>query len=101
MCGGRGEVIPPLRPVREVCASAAGAASGGRSNESKKFFTRARTDVSRLSIHLQRGDEGFLRDVDLAELPHALLALLLLVEQLALARGVAAVAFRRHVLAQG
>jgi hypothetical protein len=23
-----------------------------------------------LAIHLQRGDEGFLRDVDLAELPH-------------------------------
>ncbi len=38
------------------------------------------------SIHLQGGDEGFLRDVDLAELAHLLLALLLLVEKLALAR---------------
>ena len=30
-----------------------------------------------LAIHLQSGDEGFLRDFDLAELPHALLALFL------------------------
>src|SRR5215510_2013276 len=30
------------------------------------------------AIHLQRGDKGFLRDVDLAELPHLLLAFLLL-----------------------
>src|ERR1700744_4177177 len=44
-------------------------------------------------IHLQRGDEGFLRDVDLAELAHLLLALFLLVEELALAGDVAAVAF--------
>src|ERR1700737_3041869 len=44
-----------------------------------------------LHIHLERGDEGLLRDVDLAELAHALLALPLLVQELALARGVAAV----------
>ena len=36
---------------------------------------------------------ALLRNVDLAELPHALFALLLLVEQLAFAGGVAAVAF--------
>jgi hypothetical protein len=46
------------------------------------------------------GDEGFLRDLDLAELAHPLLALFLLVEQLALAADVAAVAFGGHVLAQ-
>jgi hypothetical protein len=54
----------------------------------------------RPTIHLQRGDEGFLRDLDLAELPHLLLAFLLLVQQLALARDVAAVALGGHVLAQ-
>src|ERR1700726_2560881 len=34
------------------------------------------------AIHLQRGDKGFLRDVDLAELPHLLLAFLLLFQKL-------------------
>ncbi len=51
-------------------------------------------------IHLQRGDEGFLRDVDLAELAHLLLAFLLLLQKLAFARDVAAVAFRGDVLGQ-
>src|SRR3712207_6754947 len=51
-------------------------------------------------IHLQRLDERLLRDLDLAELAHALLALLLLLEELALAGDVAAVALRGHVLAQ-
>src|SRR3974390_1261548 len=52
------------------------------------------------AIHLERGDEGFLRDVDLAELPHLLLAFLLLLQKLAFARDVAAVAFGGDVLAQ-
>ena len=38
------------------------------------------------AIHLQRGNERFLRDVDLAELPHLLLAFLLLLQKLAFAR---------------
>ena len=46
-------------------------------------LTPSRCDGS--DIHLQRRDEGFLRDVDLAELAHALFAFFLLVEQLALA----------------
>src|SRR5579864_863625 len=53
-----------------------------------------------IGIHLQRSDEGFLRNVDLAELAHPLLALLLLVEELAFAGDVAAIAFRGDVLAQ-
>src|SRR5256885_10323209 len=53
-----------------------------------------------LHIHLQRGDERLLRDVDLAELAHALLAFLLLLQELALARHVAAVALGGHVLAE-
>ena len=46
-------------------------------------------------IHLQRGQEGALRDFHLAELPHALLALFLLLQQLALARNVPTVALDR------
>ena len=53
-----------------------------------------------LTIHFQRRDKRFLRDADLAELAHALLAFLLLLQKFALARHVAAVAFRRHVLAE-
>src|SRR6516164_11554632 len=41
------------------------------------------------AVHLQRGNEGLLRDIDLAELPHLLLAFLLLLQKLALARDVA------------
>src|SRR5215475_13183209 len=44
----------------------------------------------RLNVDLQCSNEGFLRDVDLTELPHALFAFLLLLEQLALARPIAA-----------
>src|SRR4029078_11490358 len=51
------------------------------------------------AIHLQRGDKSLLRDVDLAELPHLLLAFLLLLQKFALARDVAAVAFCGDVLA--
>jgi len=51
--------------------------------------------------HLEGGDEGGLRDFDLAELAHPLFALLLLFEELAFAGHVAAIAFGQHVLAQG
>src|SRR6266446_220197 len=50
--------------------------------------------------HAERGDEGRLRDLDLAELAHPLFALLLLFEELAFAGHVAAIAFGEHVLAQ-
>src|SRR6478609_11735868 len=53
------------------------------------------------AIDLQRGNECFLRDVDLAELPHLLLAFLLLLQKLAFAGDVAAIAFGGDVLAQG
>ena len=49
---------------------------------------------------LQDGEERLLRNLDRADLLHALLALLLFLEQLALARDVAAVALGQHVLAQ-
>src|SRR5947209_11799897 len=51
-------------------------------------------------VHLERGDEGRLRDLDVADLAHPLLALLLLLEKLLLAADVAAVALGQHVLAQ-
>src|SRR5690606_19426305 len=44
------------------------------------------------ALRRQRGDEGLLRDVDAADRLHPLLALLLLLEQLALAADVTAVA---------
>ena len=54
---------------------------------------------SALIVHFQGADKGFLRDVDFAELAHLFLARLLLVQQLALAACVAAVAFGGHVFA--
>src|SRR5580704_14515340 len=53
------------------------------------------------SVHLEDGQEGLLRDLDRAHLLHALLALFLLLEELALAADVAAVALGEHVLAHG
>src|SRR5713226_3241689 len=52
------------------------------------------------TIHLQRGYKSFLRDVDLAELPHLLLAFLLLLQKFSFTRDIAAVALRGDVLAQ-
>src|SRR6266403_4732769 len=52
------------------------------------------------TIHLQRGNKGFLRDVDLAELPHLLLAFLLFLQKFSLTRDVAAVTLRGDILAQ-
>jgi hypothetical protein len=43
----------------------------------------ANSPTRSIPVHLQRGDEGFLRDLDIADLAHALLAGLLLLEQLA------------------
>src|SRR4249919_493488 len=54
-----------------------------------------------LDVDLKRRDKRFLRNIDFSELPHAFLAFLLLLQQLAFARGVTAVAFRGDVLAKG
>jgi hypothetical protein len=48
-----------------------------------------------ISVDLQHGEEGLLRDLDVPDHLHALLAFLLLLEQLALAGDVAAVALGR------
>src|SRR5207237_9484022 len=51
-------------------------------------------------LHPEHREERFLRDLDLAYRLHPLLAFLLLLEELALAGDVAAVALGEHVLAQ-
>lgn len=56
---------------------------------------------SLLLTHPQRSDESFLRDRYVSVFSHSSLALLLLLQQLLLARDIAAIAFRRHVLAHG
>src|SRR5581483_11693813 len=50
---------------------------------------------------VQHGQERFLRNLDSTDLLHALLALLLLLEELSLPRDVASVALGEHVLALG
>src|SRR5690606_9230666 len=54
-----------------------------------------------LVLDLQDGEERLLGDLDIADLLHALLAGLLSFEKFLLARDVAAIAFRKHILAQG
>src|SRR5690606_22298485 len=73
-----------------LCAAAFHAAA--RPGNTKLLSSRPRRAGS-VVVHLQGGDEGFLGDLDPAELAHLLLAGLLLVEQLALAGDVAAIAF--------
>src|SRR6185295_7390303 len=53
-----------------------------------------------LLVNLQDGQERLLRNLYCADLLHPLLSFLLLFEKLALARDVAAVALRKHVLAK-
>src|SRR5688572_26349134 len=76
------------------------------STRAKSSFTRRYPSPRRgplgrasLRIGLQHGQEGLLRDLHPANLLHPLLALLLLLEELLLAGGVAAVALGQHVLA--
>jgi hypothetical protein len=58
---------------------------GSRKAQTGPVSSRSRRPKAPASaVHLQRGDEGFLRDVDLAELPHLLLAFLLLLPKFAL-----------------
>ena len=53
-----------------------------------------------LFLQPQHGQERLLRHLDRADLLHSLLAFLLLLQELPLARDVAAVALGQHVLAQ-
>ena len=55
--------------------------------------------LNTILVELEHGEEGLLRHLHVADLLHALLTLLLLLEKLALTRYVATVALGRHVLA--
>src|SRR5215470_6835518 len=80
-------------------------ATVSRNRMSAKFIgmgTDCACEGRRVSFfsNLENGEEGFLRDLDAADRLHALLARLLLLEELALARDVSTVALRQDVLAQ-
>src|SRR6185369_14909274 len=77
------------------------ATDGPTSSFETRSVSAPQDEAEKLHIHLQRGNERLLRDVDLPVLAHLLFAFLLLVEQFALARGVAAVALGGDVLAEG
>src|SRR5689334_2286853 len=59
-----------------------------------------RSSLFATAVHLEHGQERLLRDLDRAHLLHPLLALLLLLEQLALTGDVAAVELGGDVLAE-
>src|SRR6185312_10971661 len=78
-----------------TASSPTGMASHDRST--MKFISMMRCS---LATHFQHREEGFLRNLYVSELLHALLAFFLFLEELALAADVAAIALRQHVLAQ-
>src|SRR5687767_3341412 len=84
-----------------ACASGAGAVSVTASVETSKA-TSAPGHVTGASgsVDLQDGQEGLLRYLHRTDLLHPLLSFLLLLEKLALAADVTAVALREHVLPQ-
>ena len=71
-------------------------------NNVKAFFALCEQSKKRFcSIKFEHGKECFLRHLDRTDLFHALLAFFLLFEQFTLSGYVAAVAFGRHILADG
>src|SRR5215813_10032280 len=91
----RSTTVPP-RP-----ADGASSAKSNRAARSRRSPRAAGTGRARSSIfHLQDGEKRFLRNLDGADLFHALFARFLLLQQLTLARDVPAIALRQHVLAQ-
>src|SRR4051794_25576530 len=85
-------------PMRRFSASSTLGSYGG-SRGSRRGMPA--TLLAPVVPQLQDGEERLLRDLDAPDLLHALLALLLALEELALARDVAAVALGGHVLAEG
>src|SRR5215210_7574741 len=90
MPASRRRCAPPSRAARSPTRCAA----TSRSRSTRRWDRE-------LVAEFEDGQEGLLRDLDAADLLHPLLALALALEQLALARDVAAVALGRHVLAEG
>ena len=62
-------------------------------------FQNTEIDSLLVFAHFEDGEEGLLRNIDLADAFHALLAFLLLFQELALTADVSAVAFGDDVLA--
>src|SRR2546426_536584 len=86
-----GVVTTSTGPVRRASASSSGVVST-TSPRNAVWMTRL--------VNLEDREERFLRDLDRSHLLHPLLALALLLQELAFARDVAAVALGGHVLAQ-
>src|SRR6185437_12117792 len=101
-CGGAGAAM--RRCGRRNQSSTMHISATGRASQESRTMTDIRDcGIGRTLVFaadLQHCEEGFLWNLDVAELFHALLTLLLLLEELALAGDVAAVAFCQHVLAQ-
>src|SRR5690606_36221258 len=96
-----GHRMPPAPPVRPVRVRAGTATC--RQPRQRRKRRAAGTGSGRSSsavLDLEHGEERLLRDLDRSHLLHPLLAGLLLLEQLLLARDVAAVALRKDGLAQ-
>src|SRR5581483_8707935 len=74
-------------------------AAGRRRIARTRVAARAPSLPPRAVVQVEHGEERLLRNLDGADLLHPLLPGLLLLEQLALARDVAAVAFCEHVFA--
>src|SRR3954468_18879917 len=80
-----------------MSSSSAAAGADDREVTPQRAF-RAPSALRRL-VQVEHGQKRLLRHLDAADALHPLLALLLLLEQLPLARDVTAVALREHVLA--
>src|SRR5271170_233192 len=88
-----------IQPSTKITSTQAMPAHSRPMKRLSPSFTKFLRKSIRLLADLQDGQESLLRNFDLTHLLHALLARLLLLEQLAFARDVAAVALGEHVLA--
>src|SRR5215471_18526996 len=93
-------VLAPLLAEVDAVGQCEGAREQQQDEQYQRKIHHRRSSFSLLVLDLQYRKESLLGYLHRAHLLHALLARLLLLEQLALARDIAAVALRQHVLAQ-
>src|SRR5262245_57699663 len=91
----------PRRTCTRTCRSSPGRPGSTPLRTARTTSSSPAPRLPLLLVEVEHGEERLLRDFDRADLLHALLALLLLLEQLPLARDVAAVALGEHVLPLG
>src|SRR5215470_7320018 len=99
---GRSAPSPPRsrrRTCTRKCRSSPVRRARAPSRTARRLSSYRAPRLSLLLVEIEHGEEGLLRNLDRADLLHPLLALLLLLEQLALAGDVTAVALGEHVLA--